>query len=268
MILFAGSFNLIKELSEDEAHKYIDLIAEFISSTVDMSNLDMLSLYNQQKNELIMKRDIEGLLRLFNYRKINYMNAPVIEKEDGYEMVLPNDIFTIESRSMKNEFNNMPYWMSIDSAERKEDSLVIHTHIYIRRINMPDYDSQDVRVFLVNDLSGAEIELPVTRELRPSRTKARGTVLNYDDYRDYHYNYDGTGLSFEIKPKDFADNKEFAGHNFIMMECTNKLGHKSQILRFGTKAALNTINDTELSTEKSKVKFSTDEIEVFWIEVK
>ena len=264
---FNGCISILNDIPAETAAEYTEMIASFIEENVDLSVTDRLSVYDRQKVRCILDRDVDGLIRLLNYKKINYMNAPVTETEDGFQLELPEHIFTVAGRSFSNEMSNMPYWMSIDSAETEGSVMTIHTHVYIRRINMQDPDSQDVRVFLVNDISGAETELKAEKEPRPALTKARGTVFNYDDYRDYHYNYDGTGFSFSIDINDFADRKDFQGWNFVLLEVSNKVGKKNQVLRFGTKQSLDVINSTTLYTDRSQAEFSTDETQVFGVTV-
>ena len=265
---FNGLVSVLKKMSPEDAKAALEMVAEFINNNVDMRVTEELTVYDKQKLQLLLDRDVDGLIRLLNYKNINYMNAPVVEGADGYEMVLPDDIFTVQTRTMANEFNNRPYWMSIDSVENDEGSLTIHTHIYIRRISMPDFSHQEIKAFLINDMTGEELQLPVEKEMRPSLTRSRGTMLNYDDYREYKYNYDGTGFSIRLDIDKFAENKKFLGHNFIMMECTGPLGKKNMVLRFGRKDCVKTINDLTLKSENREVDFSMDEIEVFWAEVK
>ena len=264
---FNGMISILHAVTEEEAREYVDMAASYIEQNTDPDVTVDLTLYDQQKVSLILDRDHEGLIRLLNYKKANYMNAPVTETEDGYNITLPDDIFTIKSRSMKNEFNNMPYWMSIDSVESSDSAVVIHTHIYIRRVSMPDFSSQDVRAFLINDLSGEEIELKIEKELCPSLTAARGIMVNLDDYRNYYYNYDGTGFSVKIDINGLAGKKGFSGSNYVMLECTNRLGRKNQVLRFATQKAIRNINALSFYKNGKSVAFSTDEIQVFWVTI-
>ena len=262
---FVGCMNTLRSVPREEALENIELIANLIENNVDLDVAGELSLYNRQKIKLILDRDVEGLIQLLNYKKANYMNTPVSETGEGLQLVLPDDIFTVSSRSMKNEFNDTPYWLSIDSVESDEAKFVIHTHVYVRRVSMPDFSSQTIRAFLINDRTGRETELKTVPEKRESLTKARGEVLNYDDYRFYNYNYDGTGVSIEIDAGDIAAEKDFMGWNYVLLECENALGKKNLVLRFGTKKALDVINSTQMTCGGRTVSFSTDEIQVFWV---
>ena len=209
LIDFEAYIDEIKNYSDEEAKEVLTEINGFLDKYIDMDVVSELSIYHQRKIELIREYDIDVIRRLINYRRINYNNAPIFKEDDEYYVRLPKSVFDITEKSVKNEYKNYPLPEYIDSVEVEESKVVLHGHLFA--VDTPNIDSIKFSASLYNDVTGERIELPVTNELCENHTKAKGKVFNYDDYRDYYYNYDGSGFNIELNPNAWNLDEMSAG---------------------------------------------------------
>ena len=265
---FNGTIAVLKEIPEDKALEHIDTAAKYIESCVNLDAVKELPLYDKQKIECILRRDLPGLIRLMNYKSLNYDNAPVIKNGESYEAVLPKQIFTIEDRDFRYEYARIPFYQGVDNIEVSETAATIHAHIYLRRIEVPSTESQKVSAVIVNAKHDGEILLDTCNELRPELTRNKGQVISTDDYTDYSYNYDGAGFRFEIDFDALSKDERFRGRNYILLSCENDIGETQQILRYASKTAKKQLQEG-ISCEKNgcSINISLNEIEVIEINV-
>ena len=59
----------------------------------------------------------------------------------------------------------------------------------------------------------------------------QGTSVNYDDYREYSYNYDGTGFEVKIDLEAVSKAGDFLGRNLVMLDFANRADSGRRILR-------------------------------------
>lgn len=267
---FNGTIGSLKEIDREQALQHLSIAADYIEQSVDLSVLQELPIYDRQKIEYILKRDLDGLLRLMNYKRINYENAPIIEKDGVYAFVLPDKIFTVADRDARYEYAHLPYYQGIDSIDLNGNSLRIHAHIYLRRIELPDIDSQKVNAFLVNALEDGELALVTKNELRPSLTQFKGTVCNTDDYDEYHYNYDGSGFYFDLDLESLTRDLRFRGRNYILLENENPVCRnvpKVQLLRYASKQARAKLTNCSFRLNGCEVTVSLNAVDTLELKI-
>ena len=258
---FTVHLNSVINSDEKTAMKLIEPMAAFIEEKVDAEFKNCLSLFDAQKIQYVLDRDFDSLKRLFNYKRINYNNAPVISSNDEYKMILPGHLFKIERDDINHEFDLTPFWGSIDTIDKQNNGLDIHSHVYVRRINIESTDQQDINVYLINDLTGARMPVSSVKEGCPVITAARGTMINYDDYKEYSYNYDGTGFVVNLNFDYLELTDSFIGLNYFIVECNNPVGNRTQPLRFCSATAKKSVSDLTYESEKYIISFYLDELE-------
>ena len=249
----------LHQLSDKEKDNALENLAAYTDEILTEELYNELPPFDQQKIHYLLKRDGEMIRRLFNYKKSNYSNAPVIQTEDSIKVVLNPVIFPDISGNADKMFLNRPFIVYIDNIEQQDEKTVkIEAHDYVRRVNVPDTSCQSLRVFLVNQTSGTEI--PVDIELRscPLLTKKRGHTINNDDYKDYYYDYNGTGFSFTIDLYDILHNDGLNGSNVFMIHCRNPIGEWTQILQGISSSNRKKANKINLSSSHGCVELKTD----------
>lgn len=228
---FDSFIEVLGELPGQDSILFLNNMMAFTKEIYDPEVFEKQSLYTRQKITYLMDGDLKGLIRLNNYRNINYSNAPVSLTSQGYMMKLPDNIFTIPYRDAENNYRQLPAITHIDKVEVDKSKIRISAHHYYRRISMPDFSFQQIRVFIQNEYSGKEIFFDTEPILCPHLTKVRGRIINHDDYETYNYNYDGTGFVFSFDLADIVVDQEMLGNNIFMIEFSNSLDQGMRILR-------------------------------------
>lgn len=242
---FNGNIIGIKTLvdSGDRKHakEYLEIAAHYLEEKVNLTLLNSIPIYDRQKIDYILRRDLDGLIRLMVYKETNYENAPMVKEGGTYKLRLPSTVFPIGDRDATFEYANRPYFQSIDTIEIEDGTITLHPHIYVRKVNIPTTNSQKIEASIVNYANDQIIELDTKNEVRHSLTKIKGRVVNYDDYKEYYYNYDGTGFSVNIDLRDMCVDDSFLGKNYIITKCSNDYGESTQLMRYGSKQVTKTL---------------------------
>lgn len=209
----------LRLLPEEEMKDYVRLIRDFVSHPVNKRNLNKLPLLKQQLYQDIFEGDISHLLRIVNYMNTNYSRVPVLTTTSGLVMKVPDHLFKIKNRDALREFENhvLPS-CSINKATVSGTDVYLEGHLYIRRISIPYTGSSYIKeAYLLNEQTGSVLPLPVTPVQTASLTESQGSILNYDDYTYYKYDYDGAGFRIHIDFEKLAHGQEFAGKNYIIL---------------------------------------------------
>ena len=262
---FDLTLEAMRDMEPSKAERFLTIIANFIDQNIDLDVARDLPVIDQQKIRYILERDLDSIFILLNYKKLNYSNAPVLKEGMNYNFVLPSDIFTISNRNIKNEFKLSPYWNCLDSASEEDELVKIHGHLYIRRVDMPNLDFNKLKAFLVNDKTGARHQLFLTQEPCREITKLKGTIINADDYKPYHYNYDGSGYCIAFKLNDIPMTEEFMGKNYIMLESQNAIYNKTQLLRYVKPGTGGLFTKIQYCKNGVHLSVNLDELQYFYI---
>ena len=258
----------IKHYSDEEAKAVLTEINNFFDKHINMNVVSELSIYHQRKIELIREYDINGIRRLLNYRRINYNNAQIFEEDSGYYVRLPKSIFNKEISSADSEFKNYPLPEYIDSLEISETGVKLHGHIFAGRINTPDIDSISLSAGLYNEITGEVIKLPVSNELCPMHTAAKGKVLSYDDYIEYSYNYDGSGFCLELNPNEWPAEELKVGEYYILLDYIHPVDKGQRVVRGLNDDNKNNLTNTSFIVGDKEVRFRVDPRQSIIIDVK
>lgn len=206
-------------LTEEDAKDFIRLIRDFISHPVNKRNLHKLPLLKQQLYQDIFEGDFSHLLRIVNYMNTNYSRVPILTTSSGLIMKVPDYLFKIKNRDALREFENhvLPS-CSINKVTINGAKVYLEGHLYIRRISIPYTGFSYIKeAYLLNEKTGSILPLPVNPVQTSNLTESQGSVLNYDDYTYYQYDYDGAGFEIHIDFEKLAREKEFEGNNYIIL---------------------------------------------------
>ena len=226
--LFVDKFYLMEK---DEALAYMKRIAAFINTNIDKSLMKEVPIKKRQANEYILQGDYEHLVQAANYKTANYSKAPVIETKQGLQMVLPESIFSIQDRNIKNEFINTPPSCYVDFVKSGGAKLSLFGHCYYWRISMPEGSDQHLKAVLLNEINGTFVPLEIRASDCSYLTNDKGMLLNYDDYTYYNYNYDGAGFRIDVDFETLANNQKLLEDNVILVSYENVIDSGITILR-------------------------------------
>ena len=218
-------------LPQNENENVIRRINIFINKSIDLSVIKDLPVWHQQKILYLRECNIENLIRLVNYKKINYSRVPVMEKHGTYYMKVTDQLFRKNIYPVNNEFNDLPPISHTDSVEIIGNTVRLHAHVYIPRIHISDLGIQTESAYLFNNRTGLKVDLTSESELRPSLTYAKGKIMNYDDYMEYSYNYDGTGFCTDLDLTRLKVSDDMLGNNLIMIYFKNPVTAGTRVLR-------------------------------------
>ena len=277
---FAVFLEGLPELQPEEQEKTVRCISKFYHSVLLKGGIPesvRISVLTRQMTMDVLSCDLEHLLRVLTYKKMNYDRAPIIRTEKGYELVLHPELFPIPERDASDEFWDTPPRCMIDRlsiSEKNTDRSADHSpascmclsgHLYVRRLDLPDPSGQEISAFLVNEKTGCTLPLPVKPEKTPFLTKEQGTMLNLDDYRYYHYNYDGAGFMITIDPGSLPLTAEFYGRNAVFVEYRSGIIRGKRILR-GIKSSLHEqLLKAALHTDQFSLHFELDQRDTLFV---
>ena len=239
---FEVFFDKLYLMDSKDAREVIHLLASFIDQYVDKELISKIPLKKQQIIQDVLNEDLDHLIQVVNYKNSNYSKAPIEETNNGLEMVLPKKIFTINNRGISNEFLNTPPNGFIDYVNAEDAKISIFGHLYFWRINVPIEQDQKVKARLLNEETGITVPLETLPFQCPSLTEERGTLLNYDDYKFYNYNYNWAGFQINLDFDELAQTDGLQGTNFILLSFENRIC-KGEILVRGIKKAAKEVCD-------------------------
>ena len=259
---YVGYLNLLQDMDEDTAREYVAILSEYMERNMTEKGYGSLPLIHQQIVHDILRQDLEHLIRVNNYRKINYQNVPILENGNEKELLVSDEIFTISNRSAANEFRGRPSRCALDDVVIQEQKLMLEGHIYNRKISIAE-GMQQVKTFLRHSVSGTCYTLSSYACLCRWLTEAQGTVTNYDDYRNYHCNYDGTGFKIEM---DFAELEKLdleTGLYHLFVEQKNPIVSNVRTLRGAKKQAQSIVDKFVYQGERQEFAIHIDRRETF-----
>lgn len=210
--------NQLRLVPKEDAAEFVQLIKEFAAHPVSKRNLHKLPLLKQQLYQDIFEGDFSHLLQIVNYMNTNNSNVPIVATASGLAVKLPDSLFKIKGRDASGEFGNhaLPS-CAIDSVTIGGTDVYLQGHLYIRRISIPYTGTSYVKAFLLNESTGATLPLPVSPVRTENLTASQGSILNYDDYKYYCYDYDGAGFEIHIDFEKLAQGSAFTGNNYIIL---------------------------------------------------
>lgn len=252
---FVDKFYLMEK---EEALAYMKLIAAFINTNIDKPFLNEIPIKKQQANEYILKGDYECLVQVANYKKANYSKAPILEAEQGLQMVLPDTIFSIKDRSVANEFINTPPSCYIDFVKAEGANVSLFGHCYYWRISIPEASDQHLKAVLLNEMNGESVPLDISTSDCSYLTNDKGMLLNYDDYTYYKYNYDGAGFRIDVDFETIANYQEFMDDNVILVSYENIVGSGVTLLHAAGKMVRDAFKSFVYVNEQYEGTIETD----------
>lgn len=228
---FTGFINRLEEMPKEDASWYVDQIADFIRNHISAEVISDLPVIYRQTCAYILDGNLDALTRLVRYKLTNFPRTPIVQTEDGLEFRLREELFTVQGRLIDREFIDEPPRCMVDSAKAIGTMLELKGHVYTRRINIPKKEDQIISAYMMEEVSGKTLELPAESCECHYLTEEQGTVMNYDDYDRYHYNYDGTGFSIRLDLKELQSCYPDVGDCVIFIRFSNAVIQGERLLR-------------------------------------
>lgn len=223
----------VDHMSEEQCKKVFFEIREFIENYMNGKIPDNLSVFDYQRYYYVINNDVKGYLKLLEYGKSAYSSAPVEEKGGDLVTILPDDIFCVDKRSVKEEMarENRRTW--IDDVRFIDGEIVIDAHIYIQRYNMCSPSDQKVKVLLVNEEDNKVITVETSPKETTFLTNVYGDVIDASTNTVTSYNYDYTGFSFKIGTQLFDEDSSYSRTKYsVLAEYEDRFFKGTEILKW------------------------------------
>lgn len=222
----------VDHVDDERALQLMDEVKAFVCTYIDKDILESLPVIELQKYEYVLEGNLEGFRKLVKYRRENYEQAPVLEKNGKLYAELPDDIFTISKRTVNDDFARRQRRVWVDDIRCEDDALEIDAHIYIARYDMKNPSDQEIGILLINEETGRTLKVCTTPKETLFITKNRGTVEDTASGTITNYNYDYAGFSFRINPDIFDDQEQEKSLKYsVIAEYRDRLFSGTQIIK-------------------------------------
>ena len=222
----------VEYVPDDRALQIMAEVRDFVKDHIDDDVMETASIQDMQRYDCANRGDLEGLRKLLVYTREAYDKAPVTERDGKLYAELPEDIFKVKKRDLKDEFSRMRRKVWVDDISIADGGFNIDAHIYIPRYNMKDPEDQSIEITLVNEETGHTVNVDARPKETKHITKLRGTVKDPVSEKVTEYNYDFTGFSFFVDPEMFSGrDKKNALKYSVVAGYKDRMFSGSQILR-------------------------------------
>ncbi len=223
--------NDLGDASDKFAEEYFDDINSFLSRHFSPEDYKTVRIIEQQKYRYAQSRDLQQLRKLLKYEKSRYSKARYIESDGRITMDLDPGLFTIEERDPSVDFITTYPSCNITDIAIKENELIADGYVYIPRLNVAEAKEQEVKAFLVNDLTGRAVSLETIPLMNHKLTERKGFL--YDSKKDIasNYNYDWTGFRFTVSIDEMLTQGFDYGTHLLRIHYKNILAENDMYLR-------------------------------------
>ena len=206
----------IETISESLAKDYRNVIVKFFDEHFTQDDLALQPIIIQQKYKHLFENNYALLKRTIKYGRTLHDQSPYIETESEICVDLPDDLFNVEQRSIKNEFLHFIPSLHVRDINCSSSEMDLTGCLFIPRINTPSVEDINIQVMLMDSLTGEFIHLNTKRVQDKSLTKQEGFTFRASDFKTGNYNYDGAGFSVHIG-QDIAEIICESGRRHIML---------------------------------------------------
>ncbi len=217
--------NICNNVPENQAYEILQIIRDYINSSIDAAALEQLSVIHKQKYQFVSDNNLEGLIKLLNNQSSHYYNAPVLEENGKFFIECSDDIFPIKDRDVTKELQKETPKRCITDIVVNKTSFDILGHIYIPRVNITDFSQQEVEAYLLNDKTGYITPLKTAPVENHLLTSTKGFVYNPTNEKTYQYNYDATGFSIALNLEEIDINDNNRGTNRVVIKYKNRVSN-------------------------------------------
>ena len=259
----------VEHIPAEQAGIVFDEVRSFIESKIEPEVMDSLSLIDLQRYECVRNKDVEGYKRILEYRRNHYRKAPVKEVNNTLEAELPDDLFTVEKRSVEQEFSRMQRRVWVDNVRLVDDEIEVFSHIYIQRYNMDEPGKQKIRAYLINEETNQKLEVAVHGIKTPFLTQNFGDVLDDETGVVTHYNYDYCGFCFRIGKDILKNANRYRRMKYsVVAEYRDKLFSGTQIIKGVSDTGRNRFGTACINCDNNNIRIGFGEQDELQIIVK
>lgn len=212
---------------QDNSGKLIEELGQFIRTFISSNTIDHLPLIYRQIVKDILKNDIPHLQKVIGYKNTEYNNTQIIKTDAGYCFAsYPADLIPIQEHNVADDFYYSVPVSYIREICTAGSSLVLSGHLYHPRIDLPAETSEGIEAFLLNEVTGHYIRLPLERTRTEYLTKAK-----YSSDADANYCYDEAGFRIRLDLENQNIINEMGGRNLIVLRYRTPVSSGWRVLR-------------------------------------
>ncbi len=197
---FLPYMQTLHKRSKEEQKEIMSALAGFLERSIGSDTLQKIPVIDRELWSAIRKGDPERLTRLVFYKKENYKNVPLVEKNGQYFLSLNPALFENPEEPADHEFFFSVPKIYIRSVSVDDDRIRLFGWTFLHRFPIRDPEEQKNRFTLCNVVTGKETPLKAAFLPADEPTEKEGTVFNYDTYSETFYDYSGSGFSIELDP--------------------------------------------------------------------
>ncbi len=203
----------------------IDGMSEQLRTHISPGTIGSLSLIDREIVQALTEQDKDRLNALLLYKRKKYSKVPVKRESDRFVLDLPEDLFPDADRDARNDFFYSVPNSHVRMIESGAESLTVIGHLYHKRISLTDSDEMQIRVFLVNERTGAYREAKVERIRSDYLTEEQSS--NGQDL----YCYDEAGFRTCLDLSEAGLSEEMEGKNVLLIGYRSPVSEGWRVLR-------------------------------------
>lgn len=233
---FNGYLAKLHIMPKNMAQQCVELIASAVEKLVRVETLEAIQLRYRQRAQLLLNRDIAGLIRLEDHLSTTKPDVAVVIEDKHLAMEDPDNFFYLTNPDYTQDVTLSFPRSRVESLVCKGSQLELRGWVRTPCVSLPQIGDQEIEAFLINDLTGAKTPLEcsvVSSEIDGSLERAR----TYDPNCDLAYNYLGSGFSVSVDLEELASNDCFAGANAIVLHYANHWTNGYRVLRGASRMA-------------------------------
>lgn len=223
-------------------------MASFIREYISNETLERLQVAQKQFVQDILNNDIDHFVKVANYRKEKYSLAPIIKKDGKYYFELPDDIFRIPDRDVKNEYYHAVPNSRVRTLDVGAETMVITGHLYHNRINLEQEEDMTIQAWLINERTGEYHQGEITR--------MKSEYLTEDKFKEtdkIHYCYDWAGFSLKFDFREILQDEKMKGKNLILLGYKTPVSKGWRVLRGIANPVRKKLSNTQILMDEYRV---------------
>lgn len=260
--------NQCGKLNASLAKQYMNKIVDFVQNHhMNTDLIKQLNVISQQKYNDLFAGDLEHLKKTIQYQRNGYNTADIIHEKDMY-LIDTNSIITIDEKGFQNDLIDYPPKVFIDKINKSYNTIDIEAHLFFKRLEVLSQDSQQVRCYLCNMITGKRVELKTETIINPELTKNQGLIYNIDlaNYKTYNYDYASFRISLPLDSSVISEG--FDGMNYISVTYHNELVNGRTYLRGISQGDIQRFDKMNCIDEGILFQISFDTLGTFFLERK
>jgi len=205
----------------EQAQETIRILQEYLAENISEEALAHIAPIRRHLMQCVREGDFEKILRLLLYKKDEYYFNPVTEEDGALYLTLSEELFGCKRERFDEEISGYSPRVYINKIRAEEGCLNLDAHLYFNRLNLPNFEAQQVEAFLCNEFEGSLQPLEVVPYENTDLTATKGKVYNKFSGEGADYNYNGTGFTVKINLSDLSFDGD-SRNNVVLLRYHNR----------------------------------------------